>query len=217
VVPVVGSDSEGLAAASQGRSPGFRTYYLRMQRDQSLDSDIQQTEQLEPHKEAEQNEESPEAGDLATINAGDRSHFFTVSNALLAAIDPNAPELRLPENLSRREVEAIKLIYEAKTARESEKGSGRVAATERLQFLNLGLAHLNRVLAMARNPEFQQARPYIELIRQRLHRLREEIEQAILDEERRRRVDKDKKKAEDETKAEDEAKKKKAPLDGAKL
>ena len=40
-----------------------------MQRDQSLDSDVQQTEQLKPHKEAQANEESPDKG-IAEIIIG---------------------------------------------------------------------------------------------------------------------------------------------------
>jgi hypothetical protein len=180
-----------------------------MQRDQSLESDVQQTEQLQPHKEAEQNEESPDKGDIAYVSANDKGHFFSVANAMMAAIHPNSPNLMLPEGLKRGEIEAIKLLYEAKTAKESETSTGRVAATERLRFMQVALSKLQGVLAMARSPEFSgAARAHIEEIRKRLARLKDELHQAIIDEERKKREEKDKKKA-DENKGDEESKAKK--------
>ena len=183
-----------------------------MQRDQSLDADVQQTEQLKPHKEAQANEESPEKGDVPAVGNNDKQHFFHVANAILAAIHPHSPELILPDGLRRGEVDAVKLLYEAKTAKESEEGgsgTGRVAATERLRFLQLALIKLQNVLAMARNPEFAgQARAHIEEIRIRLARLKDELHQAVLDEERKKVQEKDKKRA-DDLKADEESKAKK--------
>lgn len=180
-----------------------------MQRDQSLDSDIQQTEQLKPHKEAQANEESPDKGDVPAVSNNDKQHFFHVANAILAAIHPNSPELILPDGLRRGEVEAVKMLYEAKTARETEQGSGQVAATERLRFLQVALIKLQNVLAMARNPEFSgQARAHIEEIRKRLARLKDELHQAVLAEERKKVQEKDKKRA-DDLKADEESKAKK--------
>jgi hypothetical protein len=180
-----------------------------MQRDQSLDSDVQQTERLKPHKEAEASEESPDKGDVAEVSNDQKQHFFHVANAVLFAIHPNSPELVLPEGLTRGEIEAVKLLYEAKTARESEEGgtgTGRVAATERLRFMQLALSKLQRVFALARDPAFAgQARAHIEEIRRRLARLKDELEWAVIAEERRRAEDKDKKKA-DDLKADEEAK-----------
>ena len=156
-----------------------------MQRDHALDADIQQTEQHEPHREAEVAEQSPRRGDDHDIDAGDRSRFFSVANALLAAIHPHTPELRQPETLTRREAEALKLIYEAKTGRETEMAAGHLSAHERMRYLQLGLGALQRVLAMARHPDFVQARAHIEEIRKRLARLKDELQQEIVDEDRR--------------------------------
>jgi hypothetical protein len=180
-----------------------------MQRDQSLESDVQQTEQLKPHKEAQANEESPDKGDVPLVSNNDKQHFFHVANAVLAAIHPNSPELILPDGLRRGEVEAVKLLYEAKTSRETEQQTGKVAATERLRFLQVALIKLQNVFAMARNPEFSgQARAHIEEIRIRLARLKDELQAAVLDEERKRSQEKDKKRA-DDLKADEEAKAKK--------
>lgn len=183
-----------------------------MDRDQSLDADVQQTQQQKPHKEAEANEESPDKGDVPAVGNNDKQHFFHVANAVLAAIHPHSPELILPDGLRRGEIDAVKLLYEAKTARESEEGgtgTGRIAATERLRFLQVALIKLQNVLAMARNPEFSgQARAHIEEIRIRLARLKDELHQAVLDEERKKVQEKDKKKA-DDLKADEEAKAKK--------
>ena len=182
-----------------------------MQRDHELDADLQQTEKKEPHKDAQVAELSPDRGEEVDVDAGDRSRFFSVANALLAAIHPHSPELMLPDRLTRRETEAIKLIFEAKSARETEMGSGQISALERIRYLQLGLAALQRVLAMARNPRFPQARAHIEEIRKRLARLKEELQQKILEEDRvKNRPAKkppDKKKNEEE-----EAEKKKAKL-----
>ena len=87
-----------------------------MQRDQSLDSDVQQTEQLKPHKEAQAAEESPDKGEVPSVTQSDEQHFFHVANAVLAAIHPNSPELILPDGLRRGEIEAVRMLYEAKTA-----------------------------------------------------------------------------------------------------
>lgn len=180
-----------------------------MQRDQSVEADVQQAEQLKPHKEAQANEESPDKGDVPSVTQNDKQHFFHVANAILAAIHPNSPELILPDGLKRGEVDAVKMLYEAKTARETEQSSGQVAATERLRLLQVALIKLQNVLAMARNPEFSgQARAHIEEIRIRLARLKDELQQAVLDEERRKAQEKDKKKA-DDLKADEEAKAKK--------
>jgi hypothetical protein len=181
-----------------------------MQRDHELNADLQQTATKEPHKEPEVAELSPDRGEEVEVGAGDRSRFFSVANSLLAALHPDSPELALPENLPRRETEAIKLIFEARSARQTEVGAGHISALERSRYLQLGIASLQRVLAMARNPRFPQGRPHIEEIRKRLARLKEELQQQILVEEgNRRRPDKkppDKKQDEEaEEKAEAEA------------
>lgn len=183
-----------------------------MQRDQSLDADVQQTEQLKPHKEAQAAEESPDKGDVPVVTQNEKERFFHVANAVLAAIHPNSPELILPESLRRGEIDAVKMLYEAKTARETEEGgtgAGRVAATERLRFLQVALIKLQPVFALARNPEFSgQARAHIEEIRIRLARLKDELQAAVLAEERKKVQEKDQKRA-DDLKADEEAKAKK--------
>lgn len=183
-----------------------------MQRDQSLDADVQQTEQLKPHKEAQAAEESPDKGDVPVVTQNDKERFFHVANAVLAAIHPNSPELILPDSLRRGEIDAVKMLYEAKTARENEEGgsgTGQVAATERLRFLQVALIKLQPVFALARNPEFSgQARAHIEEIRIRLARLKDELQAAVLSEERKKAQEKDQKRA-DDLKADEEAKAKK--------
>jgi hypothetical protein len=187
-----------------------------MQRDHSIDADVQQTEQLEPHRELEAAEQSSDRGEEVSINGGERSHFFGVANALLAAIHPNSPELILPESLTRRETDALRLIYEAKTGRESEvKGSGEISGLERARYLNLGMIALQRVLAMARSPRFPQARAHIEEIRKRLSRLKDEIAQDQLVDDRERYARSSKKKPAKkppESKQEDDSVKKQSEL-----
>lgn len=185
-----------------------------MQRDQSQDADIQQTEQLDAHKEGELNTESPQRGEATEVGSGERAHFFAVANALLLATDGTAPELALPENATRREKEAIKLIYEAKTAKESEQSGatagGRVAGVERMRYLQMGLAAVQQTLSLARNPEFQRARSHIDELRTRLARLKDEIQQQIIEEEQKKRDEKSKKP--DEAKPGDDKKKKPTEL-----
>jgi hypothetical protein len=183
-----------------------------MQRDQSLDADVQKSEEQRPQQDAQVVEQSPDKGEVPSVTQNDKQHFFHVANAVLAAIHPNSPELILPDGLRRGEVDAVKMLYEAKTAKESQEagtGAGRIAATERLRFLQIALIKLQNVFAMARNPEFSgQARAHIEEIRIRLARLKDELQAAVLAEERRKAEEKDKKKA-DELKADEDAKAKK--------
>lgn len=177
-----------------------------MRRDHAQDADIQQTEQLDPHRQLQENEEAPASGDPSRTDADARSHFFSVANALLAALDPNTPELNLPERLNRREIEAIKLIFEARTGKESEEGHGEIFAAERMRYLNVGLTKLQRSLAIARSPDFPQARRHIEEIRKRIARLRDELRaQQIADERRRRRQKEQKRDDERKKKEEDQA------------
>jgi hypothetical protein len=183
-----------------------------MQRDQSLDADVQKTEEQRPAKEALVAEQSPDKGEVPSVTNNDKQHFFHVANGVLAAIHPHSPELILPDGLRRGEVDAIKMLYEAKTARESREngtGAGQIAATERLRMLQVALIKLQNAFAMARNPEFSgQARAHIEEIRIRLARLKDELQAAVLAEERKKAEEKDKKKA-DSLKADEESKAKK--------
>ena len=185
-----------------------------MQRDQSQDADLQQTEQLDAHKEGELNAESPQRGEQTEVGPGQRAHFFAVANALLTATDGTAPELALPENATQREKEAIKLIFEAKTGKETEQTSGRsggrVAGVERMRYLQMGMAALQQTLALARNPEFQRARAHIDELRKRLAQLKDEINQQIIEEEQKKRDEKSKKP--DDAKPEDDDKKKKIDI-----
>jgi hypothetical protein len=173
------------------------------------ESDRQQTEELAPHKQPETNETAPRSGDVAEVRAEDRSHFFAVANSLIAAMHWQSPQLLLPDRLTRRETEAIKLIYEAKTAKETEYGGGNVSGLERMKYLNEGLIALQGILAMARSPNFPQARTHIDEIRKLIAKLKDEITQAIMLEERRKKQEQDKK-DEDKKKGDEEAKAKKA-------
>ena len=174
------------------------------------ESDRQQTEELAPpQKQAETNETAPRSGDVAEVRAEDRSHFFAVANSLIAAMHWQSPQLLLPDRLTKKETEAIKLIYEAKTAKETEYGGGNVTGLDRMKYLNEGLIALQGVLAMARSPAFPQARTHIEEIRKLIAKLKDEITQAIMLEERRKKQDQSKK-DEEKKKGDEEAKAKKA-------
>jgi hypothetical protein len=172
-------------------------------RDQAQDSERQESEELAPQKQAETSETAPRAADVEEVQAADRSHFFAVANALIAAMHWQSPEL-LTQNMRRREVDAVTLIYEARTARETDIGGGNVSALERMRYLNEGLAALQGVLAMARSSTFPQARPYIEEIRRNIARLKDEIAHAVVAEERRKQEEQAKKE-QDTKKGEDEA------------
>jgi hypothetical protein len=178
-------------------------------RDQAQDSDRQQADELAPHKEPETNETAPRTGDVDAIKAEDRSHFFAVANSLLGALHWQSPQLVLPDRLTRREADAITLIYEARTAQQSEYGGGHISALERMRYLNEGLIALQSVLAMARSPAFPQARSHIEEIRRLIAKLKEEIAQAIIAEERKK-VQEQAKKDEEKKKGDDAAKAKQA-------
>jgi hypothetical protein len=177
-------------------------------RDQAQDSERQGSEELAAQKQAETSETAPRAGDVEEVRAEDRSHFFAVANSLIAAMHWQSPEL-VTQNMRRREVNAVTLIYEARTARETDLGGGNISALERMRCLNEGLAALQGVLAMARSSTFPQARPYIEEIRRAIARLKDEIAQAIVADERRKHEEQDKKQQETR-KGEDEALAKKA-------
>jgi len=178
-------------------------------RDQAQESDRQQTEELAPHKQPETGETAPRSGNIEEVKAEDRSHFFAVANSLIAAMHWQSPQLLLPDRLTRRETEAVRLIFEAKTSRESEYGGGNISGLERMRYLNEGLIALQGVLAMARSTTFPQARSHIEEIRKLIAKLKEEIAQAIMAEERRKQQEKNKK-DEEQKKGEEEAKAKKA-------
>jgi hypothetical protein len=183
-----------------------------MQRDSSLDADVEKTEEQRPLKEAQAVDQAPNKEEVPSVSNNDKQHFFHVANAVLAAIHPNSPDLILPDGLRRGEVDAVKMLYEARSAKESREegtGAGQIAATERLRMLQVALIKLQSVFAMARNPEFSgQARAHIEEIRIRLARLKDELQAAVIAEERKRAEEKDKKKA-DDLKADEEAKAKK--------
>lgn len=176
-------------------------------RDQAQQTERQETEELAQDKEAAAGALAPTQGQVEEVRADERSHFFALANSLLSAMHWQSPEL-LTEKLSRREQHALTLIYEARTAQETELGAGKISALERMRYLNEGLAALQGVLAMARSPNFPQARPYIEEIRRAIARLKEEIAQAIVSEERRKREEQSKKDGE-KKKGDDEAKAKK--------
>lgn len=182
--------------------------------DQAQESDRQQTEELAPQKQAETKETAAGSGDDAQVRAEDRSHFFAVANSLIAAMHRDSPRLWV-EKMSRREIEAVTLIYEARTARETEYGAGSISALERMRYLNQGLIVLQGILAMARSPAFPQARSHIEEIRKLIARLKEEISRAIVAEERKKRQEDDKKK-QDAQKGQEEATAKKAAQADAK-
>ena len=65
-----------------------------------------------------------------------------------------------------------------------------------MRYLNEGLIALQGVLGMARSDTFPQARAHIEEIRKLIARLKQEIAQAIVAEERRKQEETDKKEQE---------------------
>ncbi|HYU16414.1 MAG TPA: hypothetical protein VEL05_10090 [Candidatus Acidoferrum sp.] len=170
--------------------------------------DQAQTERKESDDIAQNQTATPEtatkSADVEEIKAEQRSHFFAVANSLLGALHPTSPHL-WTENLSRREWEGVRLIYEARVAQESEQGSGHISAIERMRYLNEGLLAVQGTLAMARSDSFPQARGHIEELRKRIARLKEEIAQAIVAEEQRKQQEKSKKEL-DQKKGEDEGK-----------
>ena len=135
---------------------------------------------------------------------------------MLAAIHPSTPQLVLPENMRRTEADAIRLIYEAKTAEESEVGAGYLSGVERMRYLNQGLMSLSHILSMARSPDFPQARIYIEELRRRLARLRDDIHDTIVSEDLETRKKRDEKELEAEA-ADGDDKAKKAATGTAKV
>jgi hypothetical protein len=176
-------------------------------RDQAQQTERQETDEL-AHKKEAAGELAPTQGEVEEVRADQRSHFFALANSMVAAMHWQSPEL-LTEKLTPREIKALTLIYEARTAQETELGGGKISALERMRYLNEGLAALQGVLAMARSSTFPQARTYIEEIRRAIARLKDEIAQAIVSEERRKQEEQDKKQQETK-KGEDEALAKKA-------
>lgn len=170
-------------------------------RDQAQEGDRQQEEELAPQQQPETKEAAPRAAHVEEVRAEDRSHFFAVANALIGAIHWQSPQLVLPDRLTRREGDAIRLIYEARTAQESEYGGGTISGLERMKYLNEGMMALQGVLAIAKS-SFPQARAHIEEIRRLIARLKEQIAQAIVAEERKKQEEKAKK--DQDTKAADE-------------
>jgi hypothetical protein len=167
-----------------------------------------QTERTETDElaqnQAATRETAAKSADVEEIKAEHRSHFFAVANSVLGALHPTSPHL-WTEQLNRRELEGVRLIYEARVAEENEQGSGQISALERMRYLNEGLLAVQGTLAMARSDSFPQARGHIEELRKRIARLKEEIAQAMVAEEQRKRQEKDKKEL-DQKKGEDEGK-----------
>jgi hypothetical protein len=173
-------------------------------RDQAQESDRQETQEMAP-QEPETKEAAPRAGHVEEVRAEDRSHFFAVANALIGAIHWQSPQLVLPERLTRRESDGIRLIYEARTAQESEYGGGTLSGLERMKYLNEGMLALQGILAIAKSGSFPQARAHIEEIRRLIARLKEQIAQAIVAEERKKQEEKAKK-DQDTKRADEQAK-----------
>ena len=168
-----------------------------------------QVDELATDQELDSDESAGSAGEQEGLKATDRSHFFAVANSLIGALHWQSPQLVLPDSLTRREVDALTNIYEARTAEETEYGAGHISGLERMRYLNEGLITLQGVLGMARSDTFPQARGHIEEIRKLIARLKQEIAQAIVAEERRKQEEKDKKEQETK-KSQAEAKAKQA-------
>jgi hypothetical protein len=178
--------------------------------DQAQDADRQQSEVLAPQQEAENKDAAPRAANVEEVRAEDRSHFFAVANSLIGATHWQSPQLVLPDRLTRREGDAIRLIYEARTAQETEYGGGKISGLERMKYLNEGLIGLQAILALGKS--IPQARSHIEEIRRLIAKLKEQIAQAIVAEERRKQEEKAKK--DQETKKNDEAARAKKAVEG---
>ncbi|HTE52950.1 MAG TPA: hypothetical protein VK698_18985 [Kofleriaceae bacterium] len=180
--------------------------------DQAQESDRQKDE-LGPQQQAESKEGAPRVAN-EEIRAEDRSHFFAVANALIGAMHTQSPQLQLPDRLTRKEGDAVRLIYEARTAQESEYGGGTISGLERMRYLNEGLLALQGTLAIAKS-SFPQARSHIEEIRRLIAKLKEQIAQAIVAEERKKQQEKAKKDL-DTKQADEQAKAKKTAEDQTK-
>jgi len=174
-----------------------------MQDQESID---QQVHEMEVDEEIEATAAIAERppGEVDTANAEQRSHFFAVANALIDALKPQGTQL-WTEHLNRREAESVRLIYEARTAQESDEASGEISGLERMHYLNEGLMGLRGVLSSARAPGFSQARAHVEQIRRQVAQLKQEIAEAIATEEQRKtrqadqaQLEEEKKKAEEE-------------------
>ena len=175
--------------------------------EQAKQGERDESEDLAPRQAENAATAANQQGQTEEVKADERSHFFAVANSLIAAMHWQSPEL-LTEKLSRREIHAVTLIYEARTAQESEHGSGNISALERMRYLNEGLVGLQGILALARSDAFPQARAHVEEIRRLIAWLKQEIARAIVAEERRKR-DEDDKKKQDAKKGQDEANAKK--------
>lgn len=179
--------------------------------EQVQQSEKRQDEEIEALKKPDQDiEKGPSQAPRDEVRAQDRSRFFGVANAVLAAIHPSTPQLILPENLRRTEADAVRLIYEAKSAEESEVGAGYLSGIERMRYLNQGLMALSHILSLARSPDFPQARIYVEEMRRRLARLRDDIHDTIVSEDLETRKKRDEKELAAEAADEDQKAKKEA-------
>ena len=174
--------------------------------DQAQEAERQQTDEMAPQQQPEAKEAAPRAANVEEVRAEDRSHVFAVCNSLVSALHWQSPNLQIPDRLTRRESDAVRLIYEARTAQETEYGGGNISGLERMKYLNQGMLALQGILAMA--AKVPQARSHIEEIRRSLAKLKEQIAQAIVAEERKKQEEKAKKDA-DTKQADEQAKAKK--------
>jgi GDP-D-mannose dehydratase len=161
--------------------------------EQAKQGERDEAEDLAPKQGENAQTAANQQGQTEEVKANERSHFFAVANSLIAAMHSQSPML-LTEKLTQREYRAVTLIYEARTAQETELGGGNISALERMRYLNEGLAALQGVLALGRSDAFPQARGHVEEIRRLIALLKQEIAQAIVAEERRKREEDDKKK-----------------------
>jgi hypothetical protein len=181
--------------------------------EQVQDAEREQGEELAPQQNAQVKEGAAREAQ-EEVRADDRSHFFAVANSIIGAIHWQSPHLMLHDRLSRRESDAIRLLYEARTAQESEYGGGSISGLERMKYLNEGLIALQGVMAMGK--AIPQARSHIEEIRRLIAKLKEQVSAAIVAEERRKQEEKAKKDLETKKNEEEANAKKKAEAETKK-
>jgi hypothetical protein len=137
-----------------------------------VDQEAEKAEELM----AEVEEAPPEAehSDNEADRERQREHFFAVVQGMQAAL-AESPSLDLTDSLAPGESAAIEMLFEAKSATDSDIGAGHVSALRRGGLLDRGLAALQPILALGRSGEIEEGRAAYGQIEQLVAAARREI------------------------------------------
>lgn len=137
-----------------------------------VDQDNEKAEELMSHVEDAPPE--VEHSDNEADRERQREQFFAVVQGMQAAL-AESPSLDLGATLAPGERAAIEMLFESKSAVDSDVGAGNISALRRGSLLDRGLSALQPVLALGRSGEVEEGRAAYAAIEQLVATARREI------------------------------------------